>query len=205
MNDQENVDKPVTDITTTDRSGTINQAPPRFINITVLFLSISVVARLAFVMGQDISWDLRNYHYYNAYAFLHDRLTLDVAPAMIQSYLNPLLDLLPYLIITHLPPHWLGIIIGGIQGINIWFLFKIAYLVLPKYRDPWRWILSITLAVPGFWGMIAISEIGTTMQDTIISIFILISTISHRRWIPVVATFMIALTIILTLQVPTWG
>ena len=45
-----------------------------FIPVCFGFLSIS--------FGKDTNWDLKNYHYYyNAYAFLEDRLDYDIAPA----------------------------------------------------------------------------------------------------------------------------
>jgi hypothetical protein len=50
---------------------------------------------LAVAKGQDGNWDLRNYHLYNPWAWLNDRLTTDLAPAGLQSYFNPLIDL-PY-------------------------------------------------------------------------------------------------------------
>jgi len=43
-------------------------------------------------LGQDVNWDLQNYHLYDPYAWLHDRLTLDIAPAQMQSWHNPALD-----------------------------------------------------------------------------------------------------------------
>ncbi|HEX5128305.1 MAG TPA: hypothetical protein VFV90_01095, partial [Usitatibacter sp.] len=40
-------------------------------------------------LGKDTGWDLRNHHYYNAWAFLHDRLGFDLAPAQAQTYHYP--------------------------------------------------------------------------------------------------------------------
>ncbi|UPG92046.1 hypothetical protein L2Y96_09865 [Luteibacter aegosomaticola] len=56
-------------------------------------------AAIAVSRGQDAAWDLKNYHLYNAWAFFHGRLGIDLAPASLQSYFNPLLDL---------PYFWLG-------------------------------------------------------------------------------------------------
>jgi hypothetical protein len=44
----------------------------------------------ALLLGQDASWDLRDYHYYNPYAFLNNRMSFDVAPAQLQTYYNPI-------------------------------------------------------------------------------------------------------------------
>jgi hypothetical protein len=59
-------------------------------------------------MGLDANLDLRNYHYYNAYAFLTDRQALDVAPGQRQTFMNPLLDLPFYWMAQAWPPVWVG-------------------------------------------------------------------------------------------------
>jgi hypothetical protein len=51
---------------------------------------------ISMAAGTDSDWDLRNYHLYNAYAQLHGRLFYDLAPAQLQSYYNPLLDIPVY-------------------------------------------------------------------------------------------------------------
>src|SRR5690606_8703572 len=50
-------------------------------------------ALLSLLRGQDANWDLRNYHLHNAWSWLHGRFALDLAPAQLQSYFIPLLDL----------------------------------------------------------------------------------------------------------------
>jgi hypothetical protein len=60
----------------------------------LLLLACLVLAVVVGVRpGQDANWDLRNYHYYNPHALVHDRYDLDVAPAQIQSWYSPLWDL----------------------------------------------------------------------------------------------------------------
>ncbi len=54
-------------------------------------------------LGQDISWDLRNYHYYNPFAFLNGRMGHDVAVAHVATYYNPLIYIPFYWAVTWLP------------------------------------------------------------------------------------------------------
>jgi hypothetical protein len=54
---------------------------------------------LVLLRGVDTSWDLRNYHLYNPHAWLTGRLLLDVAPAQLQTWHNPLLDVPLYLLV----------------------------------------------------------------------------------------------------------
>ncbi len=66
----------------------------------------------------DSYWDTRNYHIYNAYAFLNGRVGFDLAPAMMQSYFNPLLDVPYYLMAMHWPPRLVGFVMGTMHGLN---------------------------------------------------------------------------------------
>ncbi len=53
----------------------------------------SAVLLAATVIGPDASWDLRNYHLYNGFAVLHGRIGVDLAPAQMQTFNAPLLDI----------------------------------------------------------------------------------------------------------------
>ena len=70
----------------------------------VLFGVVPLLSGLTSLwFGQDITWDLRNYHYYNPYAFLHDRMGYDIAPAQLQSFFSPYLDIPFYLLMAGFP------------------------------------------------------------------------------------------------------
>lgn len=73
--------------------------------LDVLFYLACTVGAAYFVYqrGQDRNWDLLNYHYYQGYALLNDRFTLDLAAANLQSFLNPIINLFAYLSLTYLP------------------------------------------------------------------------------------------------------
>ena len=55
-------------------------------------------------IGQDTNWDLRNYHFYNPFAYLTGRMGYDVAVAHVATYYNPLLHIPFYYAVTALPP-----------------------------------------------------------------------------------------------------
>src|ERR1700754_4216951 len=67
-----------------------------FLGLVILFWGAFVI-----VLGKDTSWDFRNYHWYAPYAFLNNRLGIDVAVALQASYYNPFLDIPFYLLATH--------------------------------------------------------------------------------------------------------
>jgi hypothetical protein len=89
-------------------------------------LCLGVIASV--FMRQDFSWDLQNYHLYNAWAFLNDRRHVDLAPAMFQSYFNPLLDLPQYWMSVSLNwnARWVAFVIGCFHGLAGFATFLVA-------------------------------------------------------------------------------
>lgn len=124
-------------------------------------------------MGQDANWDLRNYHFYNAYAFLHGRLGFDMAVAHHATFYNPLPDLPFYALVTTLPPRLTGFVMGAIQGLNYPLVMAIAWRLLAIARPAVRDGAAIAVAALGMLGAGTLSEIGTTFQDNMISLFVL--------------------------------
>ena len=75
---------------------------------------------------------MRNYHFYNPYSFFNNRLGFDYAPAQVHTYLNPTADIIFYFLVVNFPPKLVGFLMGGIHGLNFWFLFLITYYILKK-------------------------------------------------------------------------
>jgi hypothetical protein len=67
----------------TSRSTALSVRTTAFALATAVPLGL-VLLNLA--MGQDANWDLRNYHWYNAYSFLNGRFFFDVVPAQTPSF-----------------------------------------------------------------------------------------------------------------------
>jgi len=104
--------------------------------------------------GQDVNWKLRNYHLYNAYAFVYDGIGFDYAPAGIQTYLNPLLDL-PYFYLSRIPsPAQYGFIFGMLQGLNFWIIYEISRLFIP-----WRF------QVPNAMGLMIVDQYAWKLNE----------------------------------------
>ena len=84
---------------------------------------------LSVMLGPDNYWDLRYYHLYAPWAYLHDRYLYDIGPAQEQSFYNPVADLLFYgLICSPLneAPRVIAFIMGAVHGINAALLFGIV-------------------------------------------------------------------------------
>lgn len=122
------------------------------------------VASLA--LGKDVNWDLKNYHFYNPYAFLNGRLAWDAAPAQVQSYLNPLGDLPFYgLVKAHARPRVIAVLMASTTAIAAYFLLRLAALMFSGLpRREWLFAIAATGAI-GLTGAAGTAVIGSTMNE----------------------------------------
>ncbi len=123
----------------------------------------------AIYLGQDKNWDLLNYHIYNPWAFLNDRVSSDLGPAGLQSWFNPTLDLVYFTAISFLSPKTIGFLIGFLQGLNFFLLFNIARRLLPGHQ--FKDIYTLLLALAGLLTVGFQAEIGTAMHDSLVALF----------------------------------
>ena len=100
-----------------------------FTALILLFLS----GMLSAVMKYELLYDFIQYHYYNGFAFLKDRLGTDIAPASVPTYYNPLLDGLTYALITVFRNH--ANIYYFIQGLWFGALMFAAYKTAGLFFD----------------------------------------------------------------------
>jgi hypothetical protein len=140
---------------------------------TILILSMAGSAGLAILLGQDSGFDLLNYHFYSAFAFLHKPFGYDFAPAQIQSFHNPLVHVLSYLALGNLTAKAAAALLGAIQGLNFYFVFRICQVLFAEFRKSYRCIMSLSCAAAGFYGIASTTELGATYGDNLISILVL--------------------------------
>jgi hypothetical protein len=137
--------------------------PPALALFTVAFLG---AAALALFWRQDANWDLLNYHYYNAWALLNGRLGIDIAPAQLQSFHNPLLDVPMYVMAAaRWPPRVIAIVLCLPTAIGVFFLTRIVFML---FRDLPREIFPIAIAAAlaiGLTGVNSITLNASTMNE----------------------------------------
>jgi hypothetical protein len=150
-------------------------APPSSAKIACLsrselaFIGVVILAFgcISILLGKDDGWDFRNYHWYDAYAFLHARLGFDVAVAHHATYFNPLIHL-PYYWLATAGTCWLALIyIGALHGLNVLPLYLIARSSLTSPDNRW---LAAGLALAGLCGSTVLSMIGRTSYDTVLGV-----------------------------------
>lgn len=139
----------------------------------MLGFSLFASIYLSLLLGQDASFDLLNYHYYNPYSFLNNRNNIDLSPAQIQTFFNPTLDLIPYYIIQNYPPWVFGVALGAWQGLNLWLVYILSLRIFIFAEMKWSILFATFCSIFGFIGPITITELGTTHHDTTLSVFII--------------------------------
>ena len=130
--------------------------------IFIFFIGLFAIVQIH--KGQPINFDVFNYHYYNGFAFLHGRFGADIAVANIQSYFNPLLDSLIYFLDQHCSARTVAYILGGLCGLNGYFLYKIVnHFFVDAEHKTYKVILSLVI---GLTGATALGQVGNPMNDS---------------------------------------
>jgi Glycosyltransferase family 87 len=144
-------------------------------------LQIMIVCGAGFLsvaLGPDNNWDLRYYHLYAPWAYLHDRYLYDVGPAQEQGFLNPMADFLFYALTSsrlNETPRIVAFIMGVVHGINAVLVLAIASHVLRPSGLRERATLRAVAFLIGISGAGFVSLLGTTTNDLVNSIFVLAS------------------------------
>lgn len=124
-------------------------------------------------LGQDANWDLRNYHFYNAYAFLNDRYGRDFLPSQLPYFYNPLIDVPFFVLTTHFSAWVSAFVLGTFQGLNAVLLFMISHASLRLSDARAKVFLCAGIAFLGMVGGGGAAQLGTTFGDNVISLGVL--------------------------------
>ncbi|MDX2222394.1 MAG: hypothetical protein SFV21_06585 [Rhodospirillaceae bacterium] len=144
-----------------------------WIGLLICALVPPAMGGVAMLLDQDANWDLRNYHWYNAHAFLTGRFGFDIAPAHTATFYNPLLDVPFYLLAQAVPARTAGFALGFVQGLNAAPLYLLARRLAPAAAGWGRGAGGAILAVAGLAGGGHFGLIGTTFYDNVLSILVL--------------------------------
>lgn len=148
---------------------------PRTVGLLALLVCLSIGAAASVFLGQDASWDLKNYHLYLGYGAMSGRISSDFLNT--QMYLNPILDT-PYAWLALGPlsdhPRILAAIMGLWYGALItivWMLARGHYVSWPSTR---RYVAVLCSIVVASTGTAVIAQVGTTSNEIQDSIFVLV-------------------------------
>ncbi len=134
--------------------------------VALLAAAMLVAGTLAALLRQDANWDLKNYHFYNAWAFVHGRLAVDIAPAQLQTYLNPLLDVPFYaMVAAGWPPRAIAFALGTVAGAGAYFLIRLLALLFADLPPVERRNYVIFAAALGLLAADPAALLASTMNE----------------------------------------
>jgi len=149
----------------------------KLLGARALLACLSFGVLLSVLRGQDANWDLKNYHLYNAWAGLHGRLTLDLAPAGLQSFFNPLLDMPYFLLGTGPLQHWPRLL-AAVQGLwyggLVFMLFRVAIRLARLRGRAFGWA-DVWAVLIGVTGTMTVSQTGSSFNELPLALFTLSS------------------------------
>lgn len=129
---------------------------------------------VSFFLRQERYWDLLNYHYYNAFAFLNNRIDYDIVVGSINTFFNPLLDIPLYYMIQNFNdfPRLIFGIQGLYFGVCLFFFIKICGLFWNVDRREGICATAVAVII-AITGEAVGCQIGTSNNEIqVIAIFI---------------------------------
>lgn len=139
----------------------------------IALLAIVFTTVYALLSGVDANWDLRNYHYWAVYAMLNGTTFLDIAPAQIQSWTNPIVLVPAYIMIKSWSPMFATAGLGALAGLNAVLILFLSLAITRSGSLQWRLWISLSAVICALSGPIFLSQVGTTFSDVFCSIFVL--------------------------------
>jgi hypothetical protein len=152
-----------------------NSASARYADVAVLIACIAGASWAAVTLRQDASWDLQNYHFYDAWAWLAGRIfDWDLAAAQLQTFHNPLADIPFYLLVAHgVDPRLITLWLALPTGIAAWLLSKIAWLLFADLRPAARIAATLAALAIGLTGATGGGQLGSTTGEWLVTAFTL--------------------------------
>ena len=122
--------------------------------------------------GQDMWWDMLNYHLYNGFALVTGRNN-DLLPAGVHTFLNPLLDALYYLQFKYFfyYPKLMAFVMGFPYGMVMWCTYQITKEV---WNGPFKYYWALLTTVLAVTSAGIFSVVGFCTQDIPITVLLLV-------------------------------
>jgi hypothetical protein len=128
-----------------------------------VLLALGLPLACGLLLGGDSSWDLRNYHLYDVHAWWTGRALVDIAPAQLQSWYNPLLDLPLYLLVrAGAGPRLLTLWLVVPAIVSLWAILRLHARLSPT---PPGWLPQLVLSLLVLGGAAFGSTLGLSSND----------------------------------------
>ena len=135
-------------------------------NPFLYLLIIGSMMGVAAYMKHDNLWDLQNYHYNNAFAFLNDNMMQYFVPSGANTFFNPLMDLPLYFLIQHFndSPSLIYAIQGIWGGLLLCAVVKISLLFYDRYTLK-TLIYTLVLLATAACGRVIFRQTGMSTNE----------------------------------------
>jgi hypothetical protein len=132
-----------------------------------VFAACTVLAvALNYVFGQEMAWDLLQYHFYLGFSALNDRFGQDYFAAGLQSYFNPYAYVPFYVLVKlGLPGLAVGSVLAVIHSVVLWLTYELACRVCPSEDRKERFLFGVSATVLAFINPILLQQIGSSFAD----------------------------------------
>lgn len=144
------------------------------------FIKLALFIALACIMGAYLrfeQWfDFFNYHYYNAWAFLNDRLGHDIVPAFVNTFFSPFIELPSYFLINIFNEH--PVIYSVVMAVPYGFLLFITFKTICMYFDTDNLngkIMAGTALCLSIAGENTFSQISSTTHEIPLAVLVLVA------------------------------
>ena len=172
----------------------------------VFFVILIINCIVTIKLNKLPDWDFYSYHFYNGWAFWHNRLDIDFLPNLFRSYFNPLLDAFIYFGIERLNNYPLiFLLISGLKySILMFIAFKFYELLFEKLDKFNKYLGTVFCMLMAGSSPIILFCMGFDNTDIQCAIFILIGlyiclknifkeTSKLRYWLIFLATFFVGI------------
>jgi len=139
----------------------------------VAVASVAFTVAYALIAGPDSNWDLRNYHYWVVHAFLNGTTFVDVGPAQLLSWNNPLVFVPSYLVVKYTSPLVGTAIEGAWAGIAGLLLYLLAVRTVATESPRRRISVGLLVTACGITGAMFLTQVGTSFSDPLTSILVI--------------------------------
>ncbi|HEV8064728.1 MAG TPA: hypothetical protein VGP46_07850, partial [Acidimicrobiales bacterium] len=144
--------------------------------VVVGFVLVAMLAEILRVMFayKRITFDVGNYQFYTGYAEIHGYGSGLSLPGGIESFLDPQINTLYYLLIYYLPPRVAVSAIAAVQSLSIALLgilvWGVARRISSSFYIP---ILAGLVAAAGaYLAPLSVIETGATSSDALLALFV---------------------------------
>ncbi len=152
----------------------MNLINKKFYDAFMFIVLLTVGITLSVILKNDFLWDFANYHYYNAWAFLNGRLNYDIAPASLNTFFNPIIDLPLYFYIRYFNDHLNCIYaLQGIWAGLLLFVFYKIYILFFELKNAKDYVLLFTALLFSVSGSATFHQIGASTNEMPVAFFFL--------------------------------